>query len=145
MFVVREKWVETRTDCYIDPSSSSTIAAFLPQLGWVAQPWVTEGHKAGSHAGILSPTDSNRRAPGYIIFQCSPASAVLPLIYTGASLDWWLGRGSVYNTGPPHVYPVGVRRLWVWIFMSRIYEEFHINLWECSMYGYCYIFLFRFI
>ena len=26
------------------------------------------------------------------------------------------------------------------LFMHRIYEEFHINLWECSMYGYCYIF-----
>ena len=26
------------------------------------------------------------------------------------------------------------------LFAFRIYEEFHINLWECSMYGYCYIF-----
>ena len=25
-------------------------------------------------------------------------------------------------------------------FMYRIYEEFHINLWECSMFGYFYIF-----
>ena len=31
------------------------------------------------------------------------------------------------------------------LFVYRIYEVFHINLWECSMYGYCYIFLFRFI
>ena len=38
------------------------------------------------------------RAPGYIIFYRPPASAVLLLIYTGASLDWRLGRGSVYNT-----------------------------------------------
>ena len=27
------------------------------------------------------------------------------------------------------------------LFVYRIYEEFHINLWECSMYGCCYIFL----
>ena len=27
------------------------------------------------------------------------------------------------------------------LFTNRIYEEFHIILWECSMYGYCYIFL----
>ena len=27
----------------------------------------------------------------------------------------------------------------------RIYEVFHINLCECSMHGYFYIFLFRFI
>ena len=36
-------------------------------------------------------------APGYIIVSHPPASAVLPLIYTGASHDWWLGWGSVYN------------------------------------------------
>ena len=26
------------------------------------------------------------------------------------------------------------------LFTYRIYEEFHINLWEFLMYGYCYIF-----
>ena len=46
MFVVCEKWVETRTNCYIDSSSSSsTIAALLSHLDLVAQPWVTEGPK----------------------------------------------------------------------------------------------------
>ena len=29
----------------LTPSSSSTIAALLSHLGWVAQPWVTEGCK----------------------------------------------------------------------------------------------------
>ena len=29
------------------------------------------------------------------------------------------------------------------LFMYRIYEEFHINQWECSMYSLCYIFLFQ--
>ena len=42
MFVVCEKWMETRTDCYIDPSSSSPIAALLSHLG---QPGVTKGPK----------------------------------------------------------------------------------------------------
>ena len=42
---------------------------------------------AGSHTGILSPTDSNRLCPGYIIVSCPAASTVLSLIYTGASLD----------------------------------------------------------
>ena len=45
MFVVCEKWVETRMDFHIDPSSSSTIAALLPHLGWVAQTLITEGPK----------------------------------------------------------------------------------------------------
>ena len=54
----------------LTPSSSSTIAALLPHLGLVAQPWIIEGRKAlslqtGSHAGILSPTDSNR--PGHLV------------------------------------------------------------------------------
>ena len=84
MFVVCEKWMETRKDCYIDRSSCSTIAVLLPHLGWVAQPWSTEGRKAlslqaGSHFSILSPTDSNR--PGtwlyYFLkstcFHCSSA------------------------------------------------------------------------
>ena len=63
---------------------------------------------AGSHAGILPPTGSNSNwnwpkpsvAPGYIIIyiiSCLSAPAVPLLIYTGASLDWRLGRGSICN------------------------------------------------
>ena len=55
--------------------------------------------QADSHAGILSPTGSSwlelPLAPGYRNVLHPPASTVLPLIYTGASLDWWLGRGSI--------------------------------------------------
>ena len=52
---------------------------------------------AGSHFGILSLTDSNRSGTWLYYFLRPPASAVLPLIYTGASLDWRLGWGSIYN------------------------------------------------
>ena len=102
MVVVCERWAEDGTDCYIDPKFFWPIAALLPHLYWVAQPWVTESPSplsgAGSYStGILSPTDSSRLCPGYIVSR-PPASTVLPLIYTGASLDWWLGRGSIYNT-----------------------------------------------
>ena len=34
MFLVCERWVETRTDCYFDPNFSSPIAALLSHLGW---------------------------------------------------------------------------------------------------------------
>ena len=83
MFLVCERWVETRMDCYFDPSSSSTIAALLSHLSWVAQPWVTEGCKvlslqAGSHAGILSPTDSNH--PGHLVILLSHTH-LLPLFF----------------------------------------------------------------
>ena len=101
-------WRREETATYWPKVLLATIAALLSHLGWVAQPWVTEGPKsaAGSLAGILSPTDSNYNwnwpkpsvAPGYIIVIHLPASAVPPLIYTGASLDWRLGRESIYNT-----------------------------------------------
>ena len=38
LLCVRDE-LETGTDCYIDP------AVLLSHLGWVAQPWVTEGPK----------------------------------------------------------------------------------------------------
>ena len=34
MFLVCERWVETRTDCYFDPKFFWPIAALLPHLGW---------------------------------------------------------------------------------------------------------------
>ena len=52
LLCVRDE-LETGTDSYIDS------AVLLSHLGWVAQPWVTEGplSAAGSQFGILSPTD----------------------------------------------------------------------------------------
>ena len=102
-------WRQRQTATYW-PKVPLTIAALLSHLGWVAQSWVTEGLKPSVCKLILMlascpPTDSNSNwnwpkpsvAPGYIIVSCPPASAVPPLIYTGASLDWQFGRGSVYN------------------------------------------------
>ena len=72
----------------------ATIAALLPHLGGSlrAQSPLSAG---GSHFGILSPTVSNRL--GTWLYY----SAVLLLIYTGASLDWQLSRGSIYNKNTP--------------------------------------------
>ncbi len=151
MLIVWEvSWRRGQTATYW-PKVLLTIAALLPHSGWAAQPWVTEGPSplsaAGSHAGILSPTDSNCNCnwnwnsnwltncpkpsvvSGNIFVWRPPASrgrthlppspnsttssgqddipisstgcnyfAVLPLIYTGASLDWRLGRRSICNT-----------------------------------------------
>ena len=103
MFVRCERWVETRTDCYFHPSSSLPIVALLPHLGrgcLTGGPWGPKALclQAGSHSGILSPTDSN--CLGTWLYHCLrlPASAFFLLIYTGASLDWRVGRGSIYNT-----------------------------------------------
>ena len=97
-------WRRGQTATYL-PQVILAIAALLSHLGWGCSTVGHWGSKAGSHAGILSPTDSNSNwnwlkpsvAPGYIIVSCPPASAVSPLIYTGASLYWRLGRGSIYN------------------------------------------------
>ena len=97
-------WIRGQTAAYW-PQVLLTIAALLSQSAWAAQPWVTESPSplsgAGSHsAGILSPTVFNSNwncpkpsvVPGYII-----VSHLLQLIYTGASLDWGLGRGLICN------------------------------------------------
>ena len=67
-------------------------------MAWVAQPGVTKGPKPSICSwfslGILSPTDSNRQGTWLYYFL---TSAVLPLIYTSASLDWRLGWGSIYG------------------------------------------------
>ena len=94
-------WRRGQTAAYW-PKVLLTIAALLSHLGWGCS---TVGHRgpksppsvAGSQFGILSPTD----------FNCNwnslkPSEApVPPLIYTGASLDWWLGWGSIYNINTP--------------------------------------------
>ena len=69
-----------------------TIAPLLSHLGLVAQPWVTEG-------------------PNWLQLQLTQAVCILiiflfdvhllpllPLIYTGASLDWRLGQRSICNS-----------------------------------------------
>ena len=132
--------LETGTDCYILTQSSSEDSS-ISSAFWLG--CATVGHwvlqalslQADSHAGILSPTDSNcnwnsnwqiRAVCGTWLYNCltftcflrayasAPNSttftgqgdipisstgcnyfAVFPLIYTGASLDWRLDRGSI--------------------------------------------------
>ena len=72
--VVKDE-LETGTDCYIDPSSSDHSSTFFSSwLGLLNRGSLRAQSPlsaAGSHFGILSPTDSNwlepPRAPGYII------------------------------------------------------------------------------
>ena len=99
-----ERWVgDGDRLLHIEPSSfdhsSTSFSSWLRLLNRGSLRAQSPLSAAGVHFGILSPTDSNwlepPRAPGYIIVLRTPASAVLPLIYTGASLDWRLGRGSI--------------------------------------------------
>ena len=113
--------LETGTDCYILTRSSSRDHSSTSFSFWLGCSTVGHwGSTSCSHAGILSPTatgteltDSSRlwaystTSTGQSDIPISSTEctcfAVLPLIYTGASLDWRLGRGSVCYTGwPPH-------------------------------------------
>ena len=101
-------WRQGQTATYW-PKVLLAIAAFLSHLGWIAQPWVTEGlklsvccwlscwHLVPNWLQLQLELPKPSVAPGYIIVSRPPASAVPLLIYTGASLDWRLGQGSIYN------------------------------------------------
>ena len=106
-------WRRGQTSTYW-PKVLLTIAGLLSHLGWGCS---TVGHW-GPKALCLplaltsafcpqltpTPTDSSRLCPGYIFVWRPPASAVLPLIYTGASLDWWLCRGSICYRSPVNLW-----------------------------------------
>ena len=82
MFVVCEKWVETRTDCYIDPSSSldhssTSFASWLGLLNRGSLGAQSPLPAAGSHFGILSPT---LEPPGYLVILLSNVH-LLPLFF----------------------------------------------------------------
>ena len=109
MSVVCEMWVRDGDRLlHIDPKFFRPKQHFFLILAGVAQPWITEGRKLSVWKLILTlascpqlsptPTDSSRLCSGYIFVWHPPASAAPPLIYTGASLDWRLGRGLIcYN------------------------------------------------
>ena len=90
----RQTAILTQFSCDHSSTSSSSWLGLLNRGSLRAQRPLSA---AGSHFGILSPTDSNRLCTWLYYCLRPPASAVLPLIYTGASLDWRLGRGSIYN------------------------------------------------
>ena len=76
-----------------------TIAALFSHLGWVAQPWVTGGRKslglqAGSHYGILSPTDSNRL--GTWLYYCLTSTCFrCSFAYLHRCISWLTARSRV--------------------------------------------------
>ena len=76
MFLVCEKRVETRTDCYLTQQYFFLILARLLNRGSLrAQSTLSA---AGSHFGILSSTDSNR--PGHLVILLSNIH-LLPLFF----------------------------------------------------------------
>ena len=99
--------LEMGTDGYILTQVLLTIAALLSHLGWdcstmghwepkaLCLPLVLTWASCPQLAPTPTPTDSSHLCPGYIFVWCPPASAVPSLIYTGASLDWRLGQGSI--------------------------------------------------
>ena len=96
--------LETGTDYYILTQSSSdqSSTSFASWLGCsTGGHWGPQDPQSASWFSRWHPISNwlePPRIPGYIIVLRPPASVVLPVIYTGAYLDWQLGRGSIYNT-----------------------------------------------
>ena len=82
MFFVYEKWVETKTDCYIDPSSSSTIAALLSHLGLGCSTVGHWGPKALCLKLVLTSASCLQltRTAGYLVILFSNVH-LLPLFF----------------------------------------------------------------
>ena len=82
MFVVWEKWVETEMDCYIDPSSSSTIAALVPRLGLgcsTVGPWWPLSPQSASWFSLRHPVSNWLEPPGHLVILFS--NVHLPLFF----------------------------------------------------------------
>ena len=106
------RWRRGQTDTYW-PKVLLTIVPLLLHLGWgcsIVGHWGLQALslQADSHAGIFTPTDSDSNSNWLTQAVCGPrlynwlesscfrcSSAYLH----SASLDWLLGRRSIYNTG----------------------------------------------
>ena len=95
-FLLCERWVETRTDCYFDPSSSDhNSTSFSSWLGLINRGSLRAQSPlsaAGSHFGILSPTHSNH--PGHLVILLSDIH-LLPLFFRLFTQVHLLIEGSV--------------------------------------------------
>ena len=108
MFVVCERWFGDGHRLLYYPKfifdhSSTSFSSWLGCS--TAGHWGPQNPQSASWFSRWHPLSSWLEPPqatGYIIVKRPPASAVLPLIYTGASVDWRLGRGSIYNRGAPY-------------------------------------------
>ena len=101
MFVACEQWVETRTDCYTDPTpsldhSSTSLASSLelPNHGSLraTKPPVS---KMVLHAGILSPTDSNRPDIWLYYFLMPTFFSLFFCLFTLVCISWLTTRSRV--------------------------------------------------
>ena len=109
--VVCEWWMETGTDCYIDPTSSldhstrcclqkpTSSASCLVLLNRRSLRATAVNLQTGPHSGlpVFNKLNCHRHLPLFF-YNVHSLPPFLPLIYTGASLDWRLSQGSIYNT-----------------------------------------------
>ena len=94
-------WRRGQTAIYW-PQVLLTIAALLSHSGYAAQPWVTEGPKPSVcrwhlilHLVLNWLQLQLTHSVCVLVIFLFDATCFRPLIYTGASLDWWLCRGSI--------------------------------------------------
>ena len=109
-FVVREKWVETRTDCYIDPSSSldhssTSLASWLGLLDRGSLR--AQSPQSASWFSLRHSVSNWLKPPGHLVILFSNAH-LLPLFFRLFIQVHFLIDGSVegqYITQSPWASP----------------------------------------
>ena len=102
--VVCERWVETGTDCYIDPTSAleHSMLCYLQEaalhffriLAGIAQPGVLS-RQAGSHSALPVPTDST--AVGICLYYFITPSCFYFFFRLFSQVHLWLTARSRVN------------------------------------------------
>ena len=102
ILVVCERWLETRTDCYIDPKFFWLLQHFFLILAGVAQPWATEGPKPSvcrwvSIRHLLSDWLQLARAvSGTLLYNCLTSTCFrCSSAYLHRCISWLTARWSV--------------------------------------------------
>ena len=130
--------LDTGTDSYILTPSSSDHSSTSSSSFWVAQPWVTEGPKPSvcrslliRHLvtkGLQLQLELTQAVCSTWLYNCLMSTCLRcsSLIYTGASLDWRLGRGSIYNKSTGD----SLKIYYEWRIWKLCHQSYWCSYWE---------------
>ena len=128
IFLLCERWVETGTDCYIDPSfspdhSSSSSSSWLGLLDRGSLRAIALSLQAGPHSSLPVHNQLNCRRYLPIFFHNAHLfPLLLPLIYTGASLIDGLVKGQ-YKTKGKFFSSMIILHTSLWETMHSVFHE----------------------
>ena len=132
MYILCGKWVETRTDCHINPSSShdQSSTSFASWLR-VAQPVVTKGQKPSicSWLSLRYPVSNWLEPPGHLVILFSNVH-LLPLFLYWPSTEPSIKRCTCVNkrknsgsrwTLEIHIALILLGKVWIQLFFLQLW------------------------